>query len=69
MTRLARWMIIATCALGATGCCNSFCDRLQDGWLWTRPKRDFYFRGPPPPRTTPPGPTTPAALPPPPGVM
>jgi hypothetical protein len=70
MSRLVTWMLIVVCLSSSTGCCISFYDRLQNGWLWNHPKRDRYCRpGPPPPKTTPPGPTTPAALPPPPGVQ
>jgi hypothetical protein len=68
MSRLARLIVIVVAMSTTTGCCMSFYERLQNGWLWNHPRRDHFAPGPPPPRTTPPGPTTPAALPPPPGV-
>jgi hypothetical protein len=68
MSRLARLLMLVVLVSTTTGCCISFYDRLQNGWLWNHPKRDRYRTGPAPPITTPPGPTTPAKLPPPPGV-
>src|SRR4029079_18629836 len=58
MSRLARLLMLVVFISTTTGCCISFYDRLQNGWVWDDPKPGRHRTGPKPPVATPARPHT-----------
>jgi hypothetical protein len=59
MSRLAHWIVAASLAAGALGCCAGPCRFYENAYGWNNPDTETYCPGPPPPVTTPPGYSTP----------